>query len=74
MAIVECPFCFEILEVEPPDRLHSAFSFVKPIPKSYHKKSPKEIMNARIPSAKKQLGFSGMRRLSILADYSWLLQ
>jgi hypothetical protein len=36
MAVLECPSCSEILEVEPPDRLHSAFSSAKPIPSSFH--------------------------------------
>jgi hypothetical protein len=36
MAVLECPSCSEILEVEPPDKLHSAFSSAKPISKSYH--------------------------------------
>ncbi|MGA3061264.1 MAG: hypothetical protein ABSD92_12975 [Candidatus Bathyarchaeia archaeon] len=36
MAVLECPFCNEILEVKPPDKLHTAFSFVNPIPNSYY--------------------------------------
>ncbi len=36
MVLIECPFCNEILEVQPPDKLHTAFSFVNPIPHSYH--------------------------------------
>ena len=35
MAIIECPFCDEILEVEPPDGFHITLS-TKPIPKSFH--------------------------------------
>jgi hypothetical protein len=38
VATLECPFCYEILEVQPPDRLHSAFSVSKPLPSSFHKK------------------------------------
>ncbi len=34
--VLECPFCNHILEVEPPDALHTAYSSAKPIPKSYH--------------------------------------
>ena len=34
MAIIECPFCNEILEVEPPDRYHISLS-AKPLPKSF---------------------------------------
>ena len=36
LVLVECPFCNQVLEVEPPDKLHTAFSFVNPIPSSYH--------------------------------------
>jgi hypothetical protein len=33
--VLECPFCYEILEAETPDLLHTAYSSVKPIAKSY---------------------------------------
>jgi hypothetical protein len=33
--VLECPFCYEILEVEAPDALHSAYSSVKPIARIY---------------------------------------
>ena len=36
MAVLECPFCYEPIEVEPPDRLHNAFSSAKPIRNSFH--------------------------------------
>jgi hypothetical protein len=36
MAVLECPFCYELLEVKPPDRLHTAFSAVKPVLNSYY--------------------------------------
>ena len=38
MAVLECPSCNEILEIEPPDRLHSALLSTKPIPKGLHRK------------------------------------
>jgi hypothetical protein len=38
MAVLECPSCNEILEADPPDKLHSAFSSAKPIPSSFHGK------------------------------------
>jgi hypothetical protein len=34
MTIIECPFCGEFLEVEPPDRFHITLS-TKPIPKTF---------------------------------------
>jgi hypothetical protein len=55
MAVIECPFCFEILEVEPPDRLHSAFSFDKPIPKSFHHKVTKKNYKCQNPECKKPI-------------------
>ena len=36
MSVIECPFCDKILEVEPPDKFHSAYSSKKPIPRIYH--------------------------------------
>jgi len=36
VAVLECPFCYEPIEVEPPDRLHTAFSSAKPIRNSFH--------------------------------------
>ena len=38
MALIECPFCSEILEIKSPDKVHTAFSFVNPIPQSYYGK------------------------------------
>ena len=34
MAVIECPFCNELLEIEPPDRFHISLS-TKPIPKTF---------------------------------------
>jgi hypothetical protein len=42
VATIECPFCYEILEIDPPDRLHTAFSLVKPMRESYHGKIVKK--------------------------------
>jgi hypothetical protein len=36
MTLIECPFCNTILEVEPPDKIHAAFSIVTPLPHSYY--------------------------------------
>lgn len=55
MAVIECPFCYEILEVEPPDRLHSAFSFAKPMPKSYYKNVLKKRYKCQNPKCKKPI-------------------
>jgi hypothetical protein len=55
VAVLECPFCYEILEVESPDRLHSAFSFTKPIPKSYHQNIVKKKYKCQNPECKKPI-------------------
>jgi hypothetical protein len=34
--VLECPYCEEVFEVESPDRLHTAFSTTKPMPKIYN--------------------------------------
>ncbi len=55
MALIECPFCNEILEVEPPDKLHTAFSFVNPIPNSYYGDIVKTKHNCPNQNCKKPL-------------------
>jgi len=55
VAVLECPFCYEILEVKPPDRLHTAFSFAKPIPKSFHKNIVKKKHKCQNPECKKPI-------------------
>jgi len=55
MAILECPFCNEILEVEPPDKLHTAFSFMRPIPNSYHGDIVKTIQKCQNQNCNKSI-------------------
>jgi hypothetical protein len=55
MAVLECPFCYEILEVKPPDRLHSAFSSAKPIPNSYYGEVVKKKYTCQNPACKKSV-------------------
>ena len=55
MAVLECPFCYEILEVEPPDRLHTAFSSAKPILNSYHGDVVKKKYECQNPDCKKSV-------------------
>jgi hypothetical protein len=33
---LECPYCDEIFEATPPDKIHSAYSFDKPLKGSFH--------------------------------------
>jgi hypothetical protein len=51
--VLECPFCYEILEVEPPDRLHTAYSSAKPIPKSYYAEVVRKRHRCQNPKCKK---------------------
>jgi len=53
MAVLECPSCNEILEVEPPDRIHSAFSSAKPMPKSFHGKIIQKRVRCKNKDCKK---------------------
>lgn len=55
MATIECPFCFEILEVDPPDKLHNAFSLVKPMPESYYGRIVKKIHKCEKPACNKAI-------------------
>ena len=55
MAVLECPFCYVILEVEPPDRLHSAFSSAKPIQNSYYGDVVKKKYECQNPACKKSI-------------------
>jgi len=55
MAVLECPFCYEILEVKPPDRLHSAFSSAKPIQNSYYGDVVKKKYKCQNPDCKKSV-------------------
>jgi hypothetical protein len=50
------------------------FHLSNPFRKAFTTKLPRKIINARIPNAKNQLRFSGMRHWNILAEYSRVLQ
>jgi len=52
VAIIECPFCEEILEVEPPDKFHITLS-AKPMPKSFHGKIIRKKVNCTNEKCKK---------------------
>jgi hypothetical protein len=58
MAVLECPFCNEILEIKPPDKLHTAFSVVKPIPHSYHGDILKKKQKCQNQNCKKSITVS----------------
>jgi len=64
IGVLECPFCDEIFEVKSPDKLHTAFSTTKPVPKSYHADVVERNTSAKTQNVKKQLQFTGMHRLN----------
>ncbi|HTY74225.1 MAG TPA: hypothetical protein VMD05_01505 [Candidatus Nanoarchaeia archaeon] len=53
--VLECPYCSEIVEVEPPDKLHSAYSSAKPIAKSFYADVVKKKHKCQNPNCKKQI-------------------
>jgi hypothetical protein len=53
MAVFECPSCNEILEVEPPDKRHSAFSSAKPKQKMPHSKIIQKRVRCKNKDCKK---------------------
>jgi hypothetical protein len=55
MAVLECPFCYEPLEVEPPDRLHTAFSSEKPTRNSFHGNVVRKRVRCQNPICQKPI-------------------
>jgi hypothetical protein len=55
MAVLECPFCYRPFKVEPPDRLHTAFSSEKPIRNSYHGEVFKRRVKCKNPECRKSI-------------------
>ena len=53
--VLECPFCSEILEVDPPDKLHTAYSSSKPIEKSFYADVVKKKHECQNPGCGKQI-------------------
>ncbi|MGD0451166.1 MAG: hypothetical protein ABSA79_08965 [Candidatus Bathyarchaeia archaeon] len=55
MAVLECPSCNEILEIEPPDRRHSTLISAKPIPKNFHGKIIQKKVRCKNQDCKKTI-------------------
>jgi hypothetical protein len=53
--VLECPFCNQILEVDPPDKLHSAYSTEKPIAHSYYRDVVQQKFKCQNPQCKKPI-------------------
>jgi hypothetical protein len=54
-SVLECPYCSQIYEAEPPDKLHSAYSVEKPIPRSYHGDVVKKKHRCQNPDCRKPI-------------------
>lgn len=55
MVAFECPSCNHVLEVKPPDRLHSAYSFDKPASKSYYGEVIEKVVACQNPDCNEQM-------------------
>ena len=53
--VLECPFCNGIVEVEPPDKLHSAYSLKKPLSNSYRRNVVEKKHKCKNPECKKTI-------------------
>ena len=50
---LECPYCNWIFEAAPPDKIHSAYSFEKPLRSSFHGDVVEQDLVCRNPKCKK---------------------
>jgi hypothetical protein len=55
MVAIECPICNQPLKIQPPDKLHTAYSLEKPIQKSYHEKVIEKEAICQNPVCRKQI-------------------
>ncbi|KON33514.1 MAG: hypothetical protein AC479_04245 [miscellaneous Crenarchaeota group-6 archaeon AD8-1] len=53
--LLECPYCYTPLEVNPPDRIHSAFSYDSPLKGSYYGNVIKQELTCRNPQCGKTI-------------------
>jgi|WetSurSiteA1Bulk_404760.scaffolds.fasta_scaffold919296_2 hypothetical protein len=53
--VLECPHCYSLFEVKPPDRVHSAFSFEVPVRGSFYGEVIKQKLVCQNPECKKQI-------------------
>jgi len=52
---LECPYCYWIFKAAPPDKLHSAYSFEKPLRGSFYGEVIEQNLVCRNPSCKKPI-------------------
>jgi len=53
--ILECPYCHWTFEANPPDKVHSAYSFEKPLKSSFYGEVIKQKFVCRNPKCKKPI-------------------
>jgi hypothetical protein len=53
--VLECPFCSDIVEVTPPDKLHSAYSSKNSISNSLNDNLVEKIHKCQNPACKKPI-------------------
>jgi len=53
--LLRCPYCDWPLEVNPPDRVHSAFSFDKPLRDSFYGEVIEQKLVCQNPKCAKQI-------------------
>ena len=53
--VLECPYCHWMFKAKPPDRLHSAYSFEKPLIGSFHGEVIEQNLVCRNPKCKKPI-------------------
>jgi hypothetical protein len=52
---LECPYCYWIFEATPPDKIHSAYSFEKPLRHSFYGEVIEQNLVCRNPKCKKTI-------------------
>jgi hypothetical protein len=55
VAVLECPFCSEIVEVQQPDQIHTALTISKLLPKSQYGSVVKKEAKCQNPQCKKPI-------------------
>ena len=53
--ILECPYCQWTFEANPPDNVHSAYSFEKPLKSSFYGEVLEQKIVCRNPKCKKHI-------------------
>jgi len=52
---LECPYCYWVFEASPPDKIHSAYSFEKPLKHSFYGEVIEQNLVCQNPSCKESI-------------------